>query len=112
MKKREPTSGLMLWIAVLLLAVYNVVYWVGKFFPKFIPAVTEVRTTLVEHWGLMMFLELLAVISLFVDIVVRWDEFPKRERNLRLLMTGFFVCAFMARFGFGVMDMYMIGDVQ
>ena len=112
MDNGSSSSRLMLLAATVLLILFNIVYWTGKFFPDFWPTLTALRASLLPHWGLFMFLEFLAVASLFVDVVVKWDDYPRAQRNMRLCMAGLACAGFITRFGLGVMDMYMVGDVQ
>jgi Na+/H+ antiporter NhaD/arsenite permease-like protein len=112
MKSSQNTARLMLHAAVAVLILFNAVYWTGKFSPDTFPALTSLRTSLLAHWGLLMFLELLAVSSAFVDMVVRWDTFSASGRRWRLLLTVLLTGAFIARFGLGVLDMYMVSSPQ
>ena len=95
-------------ITLVLLGIYNILYWPGKFFGVFQTFYTEVKAT----WYLFIFLELLAIASIFVDLIVRWDTFKHNEKRLRLILTSVFFIAFIARFGFGFMEHYLTGDVK
>ncbi|MFN9392596.1 MAG: hypothetical protein ACK505_08935 [Flavobacteriales bacterium] len=108
----SSSSRLMLLAATALLILFNIVYWTGKFFPDLWPALTALRSSLLAHWGLFMFLEFLAVASLFIDVVVKWDDYPRAQRNMRLFIAGLVCAGFITRFGLGVMDMYLVGEVQ
>lgn len=108
---REP-AAIILNVAVILLLVYNGIYWTGKFAPSFLDGITSLRLALIAHWGLITFLEFLAVASLFVDLVIKWDTFKPAHRTWRLLLTGLILSAFITRFILGVIDLYMIGEIQ
>jgi hypothetical protein len=90
-----------------MLIAYNLLYWSGKFlhFPEGFYA--EVA----KHWKLITFLEFLAVASLAVDIIVQFDRFPKRESQLRIIVSAVLGALLVLRFILGVMDLYMRGEV-
>lgn len=93
-------------ITFLLLIVYNVLYWSGKFlhFPDFL------YTEVVKHWKLITFFEFLAVASLAVDIIVQFDRFPRREAKVRMAVSAVLGALLVLRFILGVMEMYMRGE--
>ena len=95
-------------ITLVLLGVYNLLYWPGKFLGIFQGFYHEIK----ETWYLFIFLELLAIESIFVDLIVRWDSFGHNEKRLRLFLTSLFFIAFITRFGFGFMEDYLTGDVK
>lgn len=93
---------------LILLAIYNILYWPGKFLGMFQGFYTEIKST----WYLFIFLELLGIISIFVDLIVRWDSFGHNEKRLRLILTSLFFIAFVTRFGFGFMEDYLTGEIR
>lgn len=94
-------------ITFVMLIAYNLLYWSGKFlhFPDGFYA--EVG----KHWKLITFLEFLAVASLAVDIIVQFDRFPKRESQLRIVVSAVLGALLVLRLILGVMDLYMRGEV-
>jgi len=111
MQQDRSSARILLTVTVVAVILFNLVYWIGKFFPDLISVVTDLRLQLLAHWGLFMFLEFLAVISLFVDLIVRWDEFGTRLKG-RLALTGILIAGWVFRMILGVIDLYMIGTVQ
>jgi len=112
--QKSPREGaqVMLSVAIVLLLLFNGIYWTAKFFPGFWPGLTSFRTVLLGHWGLLMFLEFLGVVSVFVDMVVRWDGFAPVPKRFRLALSFVLFAFFVARLIHGVIDMYMTGEVQ
>ncbi|MFM7812978.1 MAG: hypothetical protein ACKO66_00515 [Flavobacteriales bacterium] len=95
-------------IGFVLLAFYNVAYWLGKFMNQF----PVFYTAILKHWKLITFLEFLVVASLAVDTVAAYDRFSKTERNTRFAFMVLLGIGFMARFIFGAMELYLRGDVN
>lgn len=69
---------------------------------------SEIKST----WYLFILLELLAIASIFVDLIVRWDKFQANEKRIRLIITSLFFIAFVTRFGFGFMEDYLTGEIR
>jgi hypothetical protein len=112
---QKSTQGKIKVIAVLIgvLAVYNVFYWSGKFYPGTVPSfVSSFYNNVKENWGLLIFLEFLAVASLFVDLIANFDSQTKRAKVIRILISALFLFAFVARFLIGMIDKYMDGSVR
>ncbi|MFZ4784122.1 MAG: hypothetical protein ACOYLH_01515 [Flavobacteriales bacterium] len=100
-------------ILTLIVAVYNLFYWTGKFYPGIVPAfVSSFYNDVKENWGLLIFLEFLAVASLFVDLIANFDSQSKRAKFIRIVISAFFLIAFVARFLIGMIDKYMDGSVR
>jgi hypothetical protein len=112
MTSRSTSPGAILIALMILLCVYNLIYWTGKFFPGLITVITTLRSGLISNWGVLMFLEMLAVAALFVDLVVKWDDFTPSKLRWRFAVTVTLALAFVLRLTFGVMDMYGVGSVQ
>ena len=109
MTEQNSNSKLTLINATLvMLVIYNILYWGSKFkwfLEPFYLAITK-------HWKLIMFFEFLAVASVAVDVIIRFDTFPKESRKQRLIFTALIGFLFMLRFLFGVIELYMRGEVR
>jgi|694.fasta_scaffold126886_2 hypothetical protein len=95
-------------VTLMLLVVYNILYWSARlkiFMPEFYTAVAK-------HWKLIMFLEFLAVASVTVDLVVRFDLFNEKYRKPRFIVSALIALLFMARFILGVIELYMRGEIR
>lgn len=100
-------------ILMMILVVYNFMYWPGKFFPQQIPAFfLSFYISVKEHWGLMMLLEFLGIASIFVESISNFDEWRDSPFRWKLILTFLIVCAFIARFLLGMIDVYMAGGVR
>lgn len=87
--------------------IYNFFYWTGK-----LGMFIGFHNAVVGHWKLITFLEFLAVASVGVDTIVRYDKFPHREKRMRLFISALLFVLFMTQLIFGVIEMYMRGGVQ
>lgn len=100
-------------ILIIGLIAYNLFYWSGKFFIGYFPSfVASFYVQVKSHWGLLIFLELLAVASIFVDFIANYDHFTSREKKGRMAISAVLVAAFVGRFLLGMIDLYMGGSVR
>lgn len=90
------------------LGIYNLLYWMAKFFGLFQSFYNGIK----DLWLLFILFELLAVASIFVDTVVRWDKFTHTEKRVRIALTALFSIAFVLRFIIGYMEALITGQVQ
>jgi hypothetical protein len=90
------------------LGLYNILYWGAKFFGFFQTFYASIK----EFWWLFLLFELLAVASVFVDTIVRWDKFTHYEKRVRLFLTSLFSIAFVLHFIIGYMEALMTGEVK
>jgi hypothetical protein len=98
---------------LVLLVVYNAIYWSGKFFTGIVPSfVSGFYNNFKEHWGLLIFLEFLAIASIFVDTIANLDNLYGKQKTIRIILTAIFTLAFGARFLIGMIDIYMGGGVR
>jgi len=102
-KKSRLINGTMI-----VLAIYNLVYWLAPLVKPF----GAFRNAIQTQWGLMSFLEFLAVASLIVDITVRWDQFGQQQRRNRLIITFLLAASFFVRLVFGIMSLYIVGEAH
>lgn len=93
---------------MVLLALYNFFYWISKATSLFQTFHEEV----IGHWKLFTFLEFLALASILVDLIVRWDSFKHLEKRVRFGITALMAALFMLKLIFGVMELYMRGGVS
>ncbi|MFN0031742.1 MAG: hypothetical protein ACKVOR_06250 [Flavobacteriales bacterium] len=108
MNKPTQTGSLLINATFLLLGIYNILYWSGKFFGLLLTFYNGVK----ELWFWYMVLELMAVASLLVDTVIRWDQFSLIGKRLRIGLTACFTIAFVLRFIVGYMDLMLAGEVR
>ncbi len=95
-------------VTIIALVIYNILFWASMrklFLPEFYASVAG-------RWKLMMFLEFLAVASILVDIIVRFDSFSIKNRKSRLFISAFIGILFMAKFILGIIELYMRGEVR
>ena len=98
---------------MVVLAIYNIIYWTSKFFIADVPRVfASFYLSVKEHWGLLTFLEFLAIASIFVDTISKFDVLKGRAKTIRIVVSAIFISAFIARFLIGMIDLYMDGDVR
>lgn len=93
---------------MIVLAIYNLAYWLAPVIRPF----ATFRDAIQTQWGLMSFLEFLAVASLVVDITVRWDQFGLQQRRNRLIITFLLGASFFVRLVFGIMSLYIVGEAH
>ena len=97
----------------ILLVVYSLLYWPAKFFRDHLPGfMSDFFQAIVKHWYLITFLEFLAVVSLFVDIVIRWDRMSPRWRKIQLVITCLLVISFVTRVITGMMELLLTGVLK
>lgn len=113
MNQKENSKSPITLSVMAILAVYNILYWTSKFFIADVPRFfASFYLSVKEHWGLLTFLELLAVASIFVDTISKYDVLQGRQKKIRIIVSAIFICAFIARFLIGMIDLYMGGDVR
>jgi hypothetical protein len=91
-----------------LLVVYNAVFWASRF--QYLWA--GFYASVARHWKLIMFLEFLAVASIAVDIIVRFDQIEEKYRKPRFILSALLGLLFMARFILGMIELYMRGEIK
>ncbi len=102
-KKSPLIAGTMI-----VLAIYNLVYWLAPVVKPF----AAFRDAIQTQWGLMSFLEFLAVASLIVDMTVRWDQFSQKQRRTQFIITFLLAASFFIRLVFGIMSLYIVGEAH
>jgi hypothetical protein len=85
-------------VGLLLLVLYNLTFFIGKFVPSFLPTiVAPVFSSFKANTGFLTVLELIGVSGVFVDFIVRYDLLGQRGiavRRLRLMLTALLVIGF------------------
>jgi len=107
MKNNQNNSGKLINITLILLAVFNLIFWPAKLFGLF----TLAYETILDHFFLLFLLEFLAVASIFVDVIIRWDKFKKMEQKLRFILALIFCGSFVVQMILSVMELYIKGSV-
>jgi hypothetical protein len=98
---------------LVVLVIYNAIYWGGKFFTGDVPSfISGFYNNFKEHWGLLIFLEFLAIASICVDTIANMDNLFGKQKNVRIILAAIFTIAFGARFLIGMIDIYMGGGVR
>jgi hypothetical protein len=108
----STNKGYLIPTTMVLLFLFNIIYWVGKFKWTGWPTAAVIYHSITEHWGLLMFLEFLAIAAIFVDLVVQWDKLTGRPLRVRLAITAVLFSAFVAQFLIGMIDLFMAGEMQ
>lgn len=93
---------------MVVLAIYNVIYWASPVVGVFQPIIVATQ----KIWGLMSFLEFLAVAALIIDLTVRWDQFENKQRRMRFIFTFILAASFFVRFVFGILSLYIVGEAH
>ncbi len=98
---------------IVLLVVYNLIYWFSKFFVAEVPALmVSIYLEFKKNWSIMVLLEFLAVASIFVDTISNYDTLVKNIRRFRFSAMVLLTAAFIARFIIGMIDLYVGGGLE
>lgn len=104
----KKNNSYLITATIAVLAIYNLLYWASKtstFFQGF-------HKEVIGHWKLITFLEFLALASILVDMIVRWDTFAHTEKRVRFAITAALCILFMLKLVMGVIELYMRGGVS
>jgi hypothetical protein len=93
---------------IIVLAIYNLFYWLAPLNAS----LDAIKDNLAQHWGLLTFLEFLAMASLIVDLTIRWDKFSQTEQRWRMFITFLIGASFFVRIIFGIMALYITGEAH
>lgn len=107
MNKTSADRSPVILVIFALLFLYNGLYWSSKF----LGFLSVFQTEVVKHWKLITFLEFLAVASIAADCISQYDRFNKREALLRIVGAALLGGLLLLRILFGVMELYMRGEV-
>jgi hypothetical protein len=111
MKKQENKFDIIT-STFIALFVYNILYWPSRYLGDYIPSFLHgFYPAIREYWWLFILFEILAIASLFVDVIVRWDQFTTLSKRIRLVLTSVFTVAFLSRLIFGYMELYLKGEL-
>lgn len=97
---------------MVVLGVFYAFYFPGKFMAKSDTIFRDFFLQVKRDWGWITFLQFLGTASIFVDVIIRWDNFGFGEKRVRVLITALLTFAFLAQFLMGFMDIYISGQVQ
>lgn len=85
-------------LTMVLLFIVDAIFLLGKFLPNFMAnQIQPIYLELLANKGYLIALEALAVISLVVDIVNRFDHFSMSTRIIRCTITALFIIVFFAK---------------
>ncbi|MFN6379156.1 MAG: hypothetical protein ACK4WD_07765 [Flavobacteriales bacterium] len=98
---------------IVLLVVYNLIYWFSKFFVADVPSfMVALYLEFKKNWSIMVLLEFLAVASIFVDTISNYDSLVTNIRRFRFTAMVLLTAAFIARFIIGMIDLYVGGGLD
>lgn len=107
-EQKKETFFTLINTTMLLIGLYNIIFWISRV--KY--AVPEFYIAIAKHWKLIMFLEFLAVASIAVDIIVRFDSIEKKYRKIRFFIAALIGILFMAKLILGIIELYMRGEIK
>ncbi len=95
-------------VGLILLVLYNLVFFLGKFAPAVLPAILPpAYKSIKESIGFFTLLEVLGVAALFVDTVVRFDLIGEKgigKRRIRTLVTALLMLALLFKVFINFLD--------
>ncbi|MFM2316364.1 MAG: hypothetical protein RLZZ155_696 [Bacteroidota bacterium] len=93
-------------------AFFNVYFYVSKFMSEtstfWLNAYAEIRA----HWALFMFLNFLGVASVTVDHIVKYDKIKKPKRSILSFLTVALLVAFFTQIVWGMLEIYITGEIN
>lgn len=92
---------------VVILVVYNLVFFLGKFSSSVIgKALHPIYLEFKESLGFFTFLELIGVAAVFVDSIVRYERLSTKAsiRRMRLALAGLILMAFIFKLFVNYLD--------
>jgi len=108
----EIPSKVLIPFAFIACTLFNVYFYVSKFGSEtstfWLNAYAEVRA----HWALFMFLNFLAVASLTVDHIVKYDKIKNPKRNILNAYVVLLLVAFFTQIVWGVLEIYITGEIN
>lgn len=94
-------------------SVFNFLYWISKLMFMEIGWCATVHHQYNEVMGWFVFLNFLAVISLFADTIVRWEEWKKiGQHQWRLAWMVLLVSSWGGTVLLSVLELYTLGGIQ
>jgi len=98
--------------AFLACTLFNVYFYAAKFMsetsPWWLNAYAEIRA----HWALYMFLNFLAVASVAVDHIVKYDKIKKPKRTILNGYVVILLVAFFTQIIWGILEIYITGEIN
>lgn len=105
-------SKVLIPVAFVACALFNVYFFASKFLSEtstwWLNAYAEIRL----HWALFMFLNFLAVASLTVDHIVKYDSIKKPKRNFLSVSVVTLLVAFFTQIVWGILEIYITGEIN
>ena len=94
-QKAQQRDQWVLKIAMVVLIIYNLVFYLAEFKPHVVPSgVMNTYAAILKNRGMITFIEFIAVVALFVDLIVGYDKKKGMNRTLTLLITAVLLLAF------------------
>lgn len=104
---------MLIYLVLIILGIINILYLPTKFFGEHLPSFfTTFYESAKQNWSLLIILELIMIISLFFDIITRYDKIKTPWRTIQLLLTAIFVGTFILKFFMGYMELYIDGKIE
>lgn len=94
-------------IALVSLVVYNFIFAWGKFFNSFLTGIiTPIFEAIQSSLMAITFFELIGIVSVFVDLMGRWDKLSENtvRRNLRTTLIALLLMAFIFKLFINYLD--------
>lgn len=110
--QKEGISHHLITALMVVLSIFYVVYWPGKLMRGDAGFIFDLYVQIRQHIGLFTFLVFLGVVSLFVDVIVRWDMFSHKSKRARVIVTALICIAFVLQLLTTVMDLYLTGETK
>lgn len=110
--QKAGISNHLITVLMVVLSIFYLVYWPGKLMRGDAGFIFDVYVQMRQHIGLLTFLVFLGVVSLFVDVIVRWDLFTHRAKRVRVVVTAMICIAFVLQMLTTVMDLYLTGETK
>ncbi|MDZ4751141.1 MAG: hypothetical protein SGI87_05960 [Flavobacteriales bacterium] len=104
---------MLIYLVLIILGIINILYLPTKFFGEHLPTFfTTFYESAKENWALLIFLEFVMMVSLFFDIITRYDKIKMPWRTIQLILTAIFMGAFILKFFMGYTELYIDGKIE
>jgi hypothetical protein len=111
MANQKSSSNVILFTFVALL-LYSALYFTGKFYGGSIPVLKSIYGQIRSYWAMFTFLEFLALASVVVDGIIKFDKINQKLKSGRVVLTILLGLAFGTKIVYAIMEIYMVGEVQ
>jgi hypothetical protein len=91
----------------------DILYWISKLMTTSSPFFYAIHNTINANFGLFSIIEFLGVISIFVDTIVRLDEFQKEGTSkIRLTIMVTVGSSFLLQLIVAFMELFVSGGIN